>query len=241
MGVKALGSALATLRAAEVVAEHQPIGVTELARRLAVTKSSAQRVLATLAEAGWIAPAPPGRGQWELTPRPWAVGRHYLEHRDFRALLAPVLRRLRDETGETVHLTVVDDDRAVIVEVAESRQPVHAASRVGAITPAIESAGGRAVLARATPARLAALVAAHPELAASLDGLEDDRRRGWSVNLGVVNPGVHAVAVPVDDGTGRTVAALVLSAPRDRLPPALAGELGGRLARAVADATGSGT
>jgi IclR family acetate operon transcriptional repressor len=238
MGVKALGSALTTLRAAEVVAEHQPIGVTGVARHLAVTKSSAQRVLATLAEAGWIAPAPSGGGQWELTARPWLVGRHYVEHRDFRAVLAPVLRRLRDETGETAHLTVVDDDRAVIVEVAESRQPVHAASRIGATTPAIESAGGRAVLARATPARLAALAEAHPDLAASLGDLEADRQRGYSVNLGVVNPGVHAVAVPVDDGAGRTVAALVLSAPRDRMPAGLAGELGGRLARAVAEAMG---
>lgn len=43
-----------TFRILEAVAEHQPIGLSELARRLGLPKSTVQRSLATLAELGWI-------------------------------------------------------------------------------------------------------------------------------------------------------------------------------------------
>ena len=67
MGVKTLGSGLTTLRALEAIGREQPIGVSALARTLGITKSSAQRVLATLDEAGWIGDDGSGQARWQLT------------------------------------------------------------------------------------------------------------------------------------------------------------------------------
>ena len=49
-----MGSVLTTLNVLEYVSEHQPVGVSDVARGLELPKSSAQRALKALFEAGWI-------------------------------------------------------------------------------------------------------------------------------------------------------------------------------------------
>jgi IclR family acetate operon transcriptional repressor len=222
MAVKPLTSAQATLLALEEIARSQPVGVSALARTLGVTKSSAQRMLATLAEAGWIAQASSARARWELTSRAWTVGRAFLDRYDIRHTLLPLMTALRDSTGETVNLSVRDADRSVIVEAVESLQPVRASSRIGASSPLLLSASGRALLAAANPSELDELVRTHPELAPSRDELATDRQRGYSLSMGAVNPEVNAVAVPVRNSAGSPVGAVVVSGPRERMPRALA-------------------
>jgi IclR family transcriptional regulator, acetate operon repressor len=208
MAVKTLNSALTTLRAIEVLADIQPAGVSALARELAITKSNAQRVLATLAEAGWIADDLSGQGRFQLTARALTVGRSFLDRSGFRQRLGPVLAALRAATDETILFSVRDGDVMVIVDGLESGQSVHASARVGTVHPVAGSAAGLAVLAFA-PAVSAADAVTQADLA-------EVRKRGYALSLGRVNPGVHSVAAPAIDGTGQPYGAVVISAPAQR-------------------------
>ena len=211
MGVKALGSGLTTLRALEAIGREQPIGVSALARTLGITKSSAQRVLATLDEAGWIGDDGSGLARWQLTSRALSVGRAFLDQRGFRTRLRPLIAELHASTGETILLSVRDGDHMVITEGMESEQQVRAAARVGSVHPVLDSAAGHAVYAflpagERSPVSVAGLDAEFAEI----------RSRGYALSLGRLNPGVHSVAAPAFDATGRPYAAVVISAPAER-------------------------
>ena len=67
MAVKRSQSASRVLSILELVASHQPVGVSALAKLLGDDRSAVQRAVMTLADAGWsrVAPEPPAR--WELS------------------------------------------------------------------------------------------------------------------------------------------------------------------------------
>ena len=115
----------------ERTAALQPIGVSALARELGADKSAVQRDLMTLADAGWIRPAP--GGQWELTPHILTLARppHSSDNLRQRARLA--LERLRSETGETAYLTVPDGDQFVVLDALESEHLLRMVQPVGMV------------------------------------------------------------------------------------------------------------
>jgi IclR family acetate operon transcriptional repressor len=238
MGVKASGSATTTLRALEAVARQQPLGVTGVSQALGVTKSAAQRALATLAAAGWIRPDAVEAGRWELTPRAWVVGRAFLDRHDLRSAVLPLMADVRDRTGETVHLSVRDAAQAVIVEALESQQPVRAGARIGMSSSVVRSAGGQAMIAFTDADEVAELVATHPEVEEVVRSLPAIRARGYALNLGRVNPDVHSVAVPVTGPNGHAIGAIVVTAPKARMPRARA-EAHGKLLVAVVGSVGA--
>src|SRR5215218_6454615 len=67
MAVKPLQSLTRALAAIDAIAEHQPVGLSALARALGEDKSALQRVLVTLHTAGWIRPVAGELTRWELT------------------------------------------------------------------------------------------------------------------------------------------------------------------------------
>jgi DNA-binding IclR family transcriptional regulator len=142
---------------------------------------------------------------------------------------APVLRRLNDETRETVHLAVYDHGETVYVEKLDSPLPVVAKSAVGRRSPAFCVATGRALLAfrphqeitevlrRPLPAYTEHTVTDPGRLAALL---ADVRRDGYAVNHGSYRDGVGGVAAPIRDHTATVVAAVGCCVPEHRFGPA---------------------
>ncbi|MDT5028916.1 MAG: hypothetical protein QOE61_5342 [Micromonosporaceae bacterium] len=207
MTVKSLGSALTTLRALEAIGREQPIGVSALSRTLGITKSSAQRVLATLAEAGWVVDDGSGQARWQLTARALTVGRTYLDRRGFRNRLKPLLTELCAATGETILLSVRDSDQMLIVDGVESEQPVHVSARIGTTHQVVGSAAGHAVCA---------FLPLEERPLPDSDEFAEIRAQGYALSLGRMNPGVHSVAAPAFDAAGRPYAAVVIAAPAER-------------------------
>ena len=120
MSVKPIRSAMRVLEAIELIAEHQPIGVGELARLLGEDKSGVQRSLVSLAESGWIRALPEGPTRWELTTRVLVVASHAQAMAGIGPLIRPLMVSLRDRTQETVVCAVPDGERVVITDVVES-------------------------------------------------------------------------------------------------------------------------
>jgi DNA-binding IclR family transcriptional regulator len=227
--------ALQLLQAFE--ASEQELGVTELALALGVHKSTVSRLAATLAARGFLE-RPPGSEAFRLGPELGRLGLLALGGGgELVEVGRPAMERLAAETGETVNLAVLEGDDVLNVAQAEGRHIVGVGSWAGRRTALHCTANGKALLAfsgRAVPAgpyeaftdrTITARGALQKELAAT-------RERGYAVAAGELETGLHAVAAPVLDATGRCRAALSVSAPAYRMEP----ESFERVGRACRDA-----
>lgn len=217
---------LNTLRVLEEVAARQPIGVGELARVLDLPKSTVQRALVTLDTAGWIRPAAGEVTRWVITTKALAVGGNAGGDRGLRGTALPILENLRRHTGETVHLTIPENGKMVLIERLETDKPVRTSMALGHALPMHASANGKAVLAF-TPAetlrpllrddlpRYTETTITDPE--ALRVELNHIRAQGFAVNRGEWRSDVGAVAAAVLTSDGHPIASLSVNLPIARL------------------------
>lgn len=232
---------LNALRIVEEVAESQPIGVGEISRRLELPKTSVQRALTTLGEAGWIRQADDGTARWSLSARVLAFGRGSA-HQTLRNLSQATMSELRSETQETILLFVRDGDHVVAIEGLEGLKPVRAHTSVGTTAPLHASASGKAILAELPDDEVEAYIgeglSAYTEetitepraLRSELDRI---RRRGYATHRGEWLRDVASVGAVIRGPDGRAEGAIVIAAPAERLPRKRERELGKRVVAAA--------
>jgi len=221
------GSLLQGFAILELLAhEGGPLGVTEIARRLGMPKSGIHRVLQLMRGAGWVKHTE--HGQYDCSLKLWELGQRVADRMDLRKMAAALMRDLAQRTQETVHLSILDNGEVLYLEKLDSPQPVRAFTRVGGRAPAYCVATGRAMLAYADEATLAAatrdmevFTALTVKSRQALDKeLERVRRKGYAVNRGEWRGGVRGLAAPVFDGRGWVVAAIGIAGPGERLSDA---------------------
>jgi len=231
--VQAVTRALAVL---DAVAQHEPVGVAALGRILGEDTSAVQRSLVSLHDAGWIRAATGTPVRWELSLRVFALGARAADRSGLRERAHPLLESLRDATGESAFLVEVDDTRLVVIDVVESRQVVRAAPALGLSLPVARSASGRAVLAHLDDDTRAHLVGGPVDVELRAE-LATVAKRGWSVSAGLVGREQTSVGAAVLDAEARAVGALVVTGPRDRVPPKLQKVYGALVAQAAVTLT----
>lgn len=214
------------LQVLEAVADHQPIGVGELARLLGLSKSSVQRNLHGLAAAGWIRAVGDEYTRWTLTARALGVGLRGSNEGRLREIALEPMRELRDLTNETVTLQVQEGLQMVLIERVDSHQAVRNVVRLGAITPFPVTSGGLAVLARLPRVEQDRILAEPLAQLTPHTVTDPDRIRarfsdavatGYVVNIGQNRTDVCAVGAAVMDPSGRQpVAGLGISMPASR-------------------------
>jgi len=216
MAVKRSESAVRVLTALETIARHQPIGVTDLARKLESDKSAAQRALMTLADTGWIQPSPELPSKWILTAHILSVAHAARMNSDLVQRARRVLEALRDDSGESILLTVPDIRRFVVVDALESRQMLRTVPNIGLTVPVRHSATSRAVMPYLDPETRNEMLGKAPddELLAEYAAT---RQQGYAVSAGDIIASSTNIAAPVFETDGRPVAAIVISAPSERL------------------------
>jgi IclR family acetate operon transcriptional repressor len=217
---------LNTLWVLEEVATRQPVGVGELARVLEMPKSSVQRSLQTLHTAGWIRPARGEITRWVVTTKALDVGRHASGDLGLRDAAVPLMEDLRRRTDETIHLTVPEGNKMVLIERLETAKPVRTSMALGHALPLHASANGKAVLANSAPEVLQRLLAGElPRYTDTtitdpdrlLAELEKVRAQGYATNGGEWRSDVGSVAAVVMGGVADPVASLSINVPMSRL------------------------
>ena len=202
------------------------LGVSDVARRLGISKSTAHRVLATLA-AERLLEHDPQTGRYRLGLALYELGSAVSEHVDLHAASLPVLSTLRHRTGEMVHVAVLDGLEVVYVERLESHHMLPIFRRVGHRLPAHVTSSGKVMLA-ALPrpvlaSRLAGqtLIARTPRTitdpAALLTELDQVAQRGWAMNLEEGQLGVNSIGAPIRGSDGRVMAAVSVVAASQRM------------------------
>jgi DNA-binding IclR family transcriptional regulator len=233
MAVKRSQSASRVLAIFELVAAHQPIGVSALAKLIDDDRSAVQRAVLTLADAGWIRLAPEAPVRWELSAHIFTIASLPDSISQLRQRARATLESLRQQTGETVYLAVPDATRFVVVEALESAHALRMSSRVGMVIEPHLSSTGRAVLPYLDDAAQA-LMLGHDPTVEDRAAFAATRARGYGLSAGEVLPGATNVAAPIFGTRGEPIAALVVSGPSDRLTPERHDDVGALVAHAAA-------
>lgn len=139
-----------SLQLIEKVSEWQPISASEIARRLALPKATVHRLLLGLENFGWLERDEGPRPLWSQTTRAIAIGGRAIERRsNLRMAALPIMDALRQATGETVHLGLLDDknENIILVERIDGTRNVNLFLPIGSVWPLHWSSGGCAILA----------------------------------------------------------------------------------------------
>lgn len=223
------------LRITDVLAERagkSGLSLTELAKTLAMNKSTVLRLLQPLIDAHLVARAESGR--YRLGVQALVLGQAYLHDLDLRDAARAQLDELATASGETVHLVIYDRPDVVYVDKVDSPNTVRMFSHVGARMPAYCTAVGKIFLADAGDEEFEAVVAAGlaartPNTFTSEPGLRAElaqvARRGYAVDNEENEADIRCVAAPIIDATGRVVSAVSVSGPDTRMTPQKVDEL----------------
>jgi IclR family transcriptional regulator, KDG regulon repressor len=220
--------------------------VTDVAQALGLARSNAHRTLQTLVECGWVVQDGAGSA-YRASLKLFELGALVDASVDLKTLLHPRLAVLAQESGETIHLAVLDGAEIVYLDKFDSPLPVASYSRIGGRAPAYCVASGKALLAATghdgtTLAALLGPLQAHTphtltELDALVAELQRTRARGWAENREEWRVGVCGLGAPVFNARGEPVAAVGMSVPSIRFGRAQARLFGESLAACAHDAS----
>lgn len=216
---------LAVLRCFSV--DEPLLGVTELAARLDLHKSSVSRILSALEDEEVVEQDPHSK-KYRLGLGLLAIAGPMLATLDIRRFALPVLTELSESTGETAALTVWSAAEAVVVEQVASTQLIKHTVPLGTRYTNLDSASVQVFAAEAE------VSGQHTEPGLA-ERLEEVRTRGYAVNHAATSPDVVGIAAGVRDHRGELVAAIIIAAPLYRVPDDRIGELGDACAAAAAD------
>lgn len=203
-----------------------PIGVTEVAERASLPKSTAARLLASLAREGAVEQVP-GDTRYRLGGRLATLAAGVLPTRSLARLARPSLEELSLEVGEAAGLSVPDGDLVHYIDQVDSPNPVSVRDWTGSRLPMHAVSSGQVLLAFLQPAPLARYLARPHERFTERTLVDHDalserlravRRDGYAWAREEFDRGISSVAAPIADASGEVVAAVHLHGPSYRFP-----------------------
>lgn len=237
-------TAAKTLALIDLLAKH-PAGLSsaEAARKSGITGNLVFRILKTLVEMGFATQREDNK-LYALSNRLLDLSRPKVGDRSLVLCAHEALRSLRDDTGETVQLTIESGGKALVLEQVQGSHALQVCGQVGMRIPLYSCAPGKAILAwwneerRAEWFRGRALKSFTATTLSNRKDLErelaESRLKGFTVDRAEGIEGIHCVAAPVLDEYGNPIAAITMMAPINRLPTDLFDKLGSRCKQAAA-------
>jgi IclR family acetate operon transcriptional repressor len=224
--------------------EQPRVRLTDACKYLGVAHSTAHRLLAMLAHHGFVQQEPVTRA-YIAGPALVEVGLAVVGSLNVREQARPMMEELAAETGETVHLGVLEGNQVRFVDALESERALRVAARTGTLVPAHCTSLGKALLAQLPDQQVTELypTAAEPFAARTERSITTQsklmkevtraRARGYAVNAGETEDGVGSVAVAFRDFAGRP-AAIAVAAPTSRLTTSRTSQIGDLMIQTIA-------
>jgi len=221
-----LSSVANSLRLLKVFSDEEPeIGISALAQRMGLAKSTVHRLASTLIGADMLEQNPE-TGRYRLGLALLELGALVRRKMDVSNEAKPYLRMLRETTGETVHLAILDHASVFYVTKLESKQAIRMSSEVGARALAHCTGEGKAMLAFqpdevvdeiigcGLPLRTANTITDAKALRRDLAAI---RARGYAIDNEESELGLRSVAAPIRSESGAVVASLSIAGPSQRI------------------------
>jgi IclR family transcriptional regulator, KDG regulon repressor len=222
--------------------EEQRLSLQEISVRTHLNKNTVFRILYTLREHGYVHKE---NQTYELGAKLVDLGNVRFRRRDLLAVASPYLDDLRDQSGETVNLGVLDGGSIRYVDVRESPERFRLAERIGGSDFLHSTALGKAHLAYLPAEEVRRLVKAHgmprqtertiTTINALKKELEIVRTNGYALDREESMPGAFCVAAPILNSSETPVAAISISGPTIRFNEENLPEMKDALLKAVAE------
>lgn len=185
---------------------------------------------------------------WHVGVEAFVIGNAFVRSRDLVVMARPVMRRLMNETGETVKLAIEDDGEIIYLAQVESRQTMRAYRAPGARVPMHCSGVGKALLARHSDDRVNRILQRHGLVQVTAKtlatpakfraALADIRRQGYAIDDEEQAIGLRCIAAAVCNEHEEPMAAISISGPSARISDDKIPGLAGLVTKAAADIAG---
>jgi DNA-binding IclR family transcriptional regulator len=220
-----------------------PIGVTEVAERVDLPKSTAARMLASLTREGVVEQVP-GDTRYRLGGRIVSLAAGVLPARSLVTIGHPILVELASAAGEAAGLSVADGAAVHYVDQVDTAHQVQVRDWTGTRVPMHAVSSGQVFLANLNEAAIERYLALPrvaftdrtlTDSAALRDRLRQVQLDGYAWVREEFAEGLNSVAAPVVGESGEIVAAVHLHGPSYRFP---ADGTDGEVAQRVVGAAG---
>jgi IclR family acetate operon transcriptional repressor len=202
------------------------LALGEIATKAGLNSSTCHHLLATLAKRGYVGRNPRGRTYF-LGARITELSNRRLKQFNLIDIAMPELRQLNIDTGESVHLAVMQGNALVTLAKLDSRLPVRVGSdEIGKANAAHATATGKAILAWLPEAEIARVIAHNGlwrftdktigTIADLMEDLRLVRRNGFAIDQEEFQPGVVCVGVAIRDHAGTVIGSISSSMPAMR-------------------------
>ncbi|MFU2059148.1 DNA-binding transcriptional regulator KdgR [Avibacterium volantium] len=217
-----VSSVLKVFGIVDALSEQKEIGVTDLAQRLMMSKSTIYRFLQTMKGLGIVAQEGE-TDKYRLTLKLFELSARALEYVDLIELANKEMEEISKQTGETLHLGTLDGNEIVYLHKIDSTYNLRMYSRVGRRNPSYSTAIGKVLLSAHTDDEVETLlkeVEFIPHTANTLKNIEElkqelalVREQHYAEDKEEQEVGLHCVAAPIYDRFGHCIAAISISLP----------------------------
>lgn len=204
----------------ELSCSNAPMNLTDIATFLGTNKNTATRLLMTLKRAGWVDTEKPGP-RYKLTLKPFSILSKTADRVNLKQEAILPLRKLWEDSGETVYLDVLLNDEALRLEQFDATGPIKVSGKIGALYYLHCSAPGKVLLAYGGEELFTRIVekglksqtknTITTKKALRLE-LEKIRKQGYAQDNEEYGKGLICFAAPVFDMSGKVVGAIGASA-----------------------------
>lgn len=207
----------------------QGIGFGDLSTKVDLSKGTIHRLLSTLAYLDYVRQDTETK-KYNLGFKLVELGNRLLSQIDFRTEARSFLVELAEDTKETVHLVILDQNEVLYIDKVESNSNptgLRMASMLGARIPAHCCAVGKVLLAALPEEELEKMVRSKGlpkrtentiiDLGKLKEHLQLVRENGYALDQEENEIGIHCVAAPIRDQRGEVIAAISISVPVSRI------------------------
>ena len=222
------------------------ISLTDLAQRVGLAPSTTHRLLKSLEKMKFVY-QDEDRGLWYVGVKAFSVGTAFLRDRDFVAVARRFMRRLMEESGESVNLAMLDAGEVIFLSQVECRQLMRALAPPGGRIGAHCSGVGKALLSGLSDPEVSAILHRRGLTRLTVNTidtperlrreLEIARARGYVLDDEEQAVGLRCVAAPILDEYGEPLAAISLSGPKARITDERIPALGALVKRVAGEIT----
>ncbi|WP_068676445.1 IclR family transcriptional regulator [Oceanobacillus sp. Castelsardo] len=219
--------------------------VSELAEELGLAKSTVSRLLSTLATEGFVIKDERTR-DYRLGLSVLTLGGIVTNNLEIHKEAAPVLNRLVSDTGETAHLSILDDLETIYIHKEECHHPVRILTHIGRRNPAYCTGSGKVLLAFSDTDILERVI--DKGLVSYTDNsitdpiqlrkeMEMIQKQGYAVSTEELTIGTRSVAAPIRDYTGKVVSSIAVVGPIQRMKNGKIPDIANKVVNAAKDAS----
>ncbi len=221
-----LSSVANAIRLTKAFTEQEyEMGISALAARLGLAKSTVHRLATTLVEYDMLEQNKES-GKYRLGLALFELGTLVRRKMDVAPAAQADIHALAESSGETIQLAILDHLSVLYIRIRESRQAVRMSSGLGSRAPAHCTGVGKALLAF-QPLEVVQQVIEQglkrfttntiTDADVLLAELASIRTKGYAVDDEEIEVGLRCVAAPIRDHSGRVVAAISVAAPVQRM------------------------